>query len=156
MKHMGPHIQRINATLVILELALIVLPAAVAQLLTALILAFALTNPYLLLAYFVGWWGLASLLRIFISFIRPTVRIGPATLLGLFAGCLTVIALLYWASRPSCANCESPQINLGSIPLCIIVAVHWSILHFNQFRLTFRSKLLPSVAGPSSSGRPLT
>jgi len=153
---MGPHTQRINAFLVTFELVLIVLPAAAIHLATALVLIFALTNPSLLLAYFVGWWGLASLFRVFISFIRPTVSVGLATLLGLIAGCATVIAQLYWASRPSCANCELPQINLGSIPLCVIVAVHWSILHFIRFRLTFRSKPLPSVAGPSASGRPFT
>ncbi len=143
---MGPLIQRINATLVILELALIVLPAAALHGVKALGLIFVLAYPPLLLAYFVGWWALGALFTMFFSFTRSGIRPGLATYLGLVAGCVTV-SIILWnviTGTPSCSTCKPPEFfSYRPELLCIAVALHWSFLHFREFRLTF------NPSGPS-------
>ncbi|MES2993457.1 MAG: hypothetical protein V4844_18685 [Pseudomonadota bacterium] len=136
-----------NATLVITGLVVAVLPALVLHAMTAIMLIAA--TPALWLAYVIGWWALFSLLRVFASFIRAVVQIGPVTVLGLTAGSVTVITLLWpvFTGMPACSTCKPPELfayraNL----LCVAVAMHWSFLHWRGFRLTRRPSGPPTTA----------
>lgn len=128
--------RRINSALVVTGLLAAVLPAVVLHVVTTIMLIAA--TPVLWLAYIVGWWALVSLLRVFASFVREAVQVGPLTLLGLAAGSATVITLLWpvFSGTPACSTCEAPEL-LAYRPnlLCVGVAAHWSFLHSRGFRL---------------------
>lgn len=131
--------RRINAVLVFLGLFGAVLPALAMHGMTAIMLIFA--PPRLWGAYFVGWWGLYSLLRIFVSFFSSRVRVGPITILGLAAASATVIAL-HWPFFIGCEDCgpwgKPEQFVYRPEELCVLVAVHWLLLCNTGFRMSFR------------------
>lgn len=144
---MNPIFRRVNAALVVVELVGAVLPAIALHAMTAIMLIAA--TPVLWLAYGLGWWALLSLLRIFASFVLPTVRIGPVTILGLLVGSATVVTLLWpvFIGVPACSTCNPPELPLYRPELlCMVVAAHWTLLHYRAFRLAHHSSGSPLAA----------
>lgn len=139
-------LKQANAALVIVGLVGAVLPAMALHAMTTVALIAA--TPALWMAYGSGWWALWSLLRIFVSFGRSTVPIGPGTILGLAVGSATVVILLWpvFTGTPPCSTCEPPELLLYRPNLlCVAVAAHWAFLHYTGFRLTGRSSGSPSA-----------
>lgn len=128
--------QHTNAALVLVGLVIAVVPALAIHMLTAVMLIAA--TPAFWAAYFAGWWGLISLLRIFASFVRKSVLIGPITILGVIAGSVAVLAILWpvFTQTPACSTCTPPEL-FAYRPelLCVFVGAHWLVLCSQGFRL---------------------
>jgi hypothetical protein len=126
----------VSAVLVLCGLVLAVLPAVVMHALSAIGLAFMTTSLWG--AYILGWWGLLSLLRIFVSFCSQTIHAGVVSIVGLVVGSVTVIVVLWpvLTQTAPCSVCEQPKL-LAYRPdlLCVVVAAHWAFLHFKGFKL---------------------
>ena len=128
--------QRAHSALVVTEFVAIVLPAVAVHTMTTVTLIAATTMLWI--AYFVGWWALLSLLRIFSSFVHETVKVGPMSIIGLVAGSVTVVTLL-WSSftgSAACLSCKPPELLVYRPELfCVAVAMHWSFLCWKGFRI---------------------
>lgn len=139
---------QVNRLLVWLGLLLAVLPAALDHLATTLFLIFA--TPALWLAYVVGWWAISSLIRLFLNFLKGSPVPGGASWLGIIAGSVTVIVLLWpvFTGAPPCTSCSKPPGLLTYRPnlLCVLVGLHWTYLYWRGFRLTGRSSGPPSAS----------
>lgn len=139
---------QIHRLLVWFGLLLAVFPAALGHLMTTIMLIAA--TPTLWLAYMIGWWALGALTRVFLNFLKGSPVPGGATWLGITAGSVTVIALLWpvFTGTPPCASCSAPPGLLTYRPelLCILVGLHWTYLYWRGFRLTGRSSEPPSAS----------
>jgi len=127
----------IHKLLVALGIFGVVLPAIWGHLITGLMLIFA--SPVLWLSYIIGWWGLISLLRIFLTFIRKKSSVGPFTFAGIIAASITV-TIIYFSFSMHAYNCASCSQSKSIFPyppnlLCVLVALHWSYLYRRDFRL---------------------
>ena len=126
-----------NVALVLLGLLIAVIPAVAIHTMTAVMLVVA--TPALWAAYFAGWWGLISLLRIFASFVREAVSVGPMTILGVVAGSVAILAILWqaFAQSPNCSTCAPFDLFVYRPELlCIFVGAHWLVLRSRGFRLS--------------------
>lgn len=141
---------QIHRLLVLMGLFFAVLPAARQLLLLAVLII--IPFPPWWITYFVGWWALVSLVRVFLYLLKGSPAPSANTWLGIIIGSITSLLFHGWLiskslisqslQNPRCISCEPP---FGYSPslLCILVGMHWAYLCWRRFRLTARPNVTP-------------